>query len=179
MPFDKKYSDGHSKRYAQTLLLLEKYVDKSNSLILDLGEENPMTVHMKSKGYRVENTPAGLDLDNNYSFLKEKKVDVVTAFEIFEHLVNPFEILKTFQSEMLIASVPLDLWFAKAYRNENNEWDRHFHEFEDWQFDWLLEKTGWEIIHREKWKVYDAKVGIRPLLRRLNPRIYAVVAKRK
>jgi hypothetical protein len=24
-------------------------------------------------------------------------------------------------------------------------WDRHYHEFEDWQLDWLL-KTGWKIM---------------------------------
>jgi hypothetical protein len=30
-------------------------------------------------------------------------------------------------------------------------WDRHYHEFEDWQLDWLLEKTGWKIIDSQKW----------------------------
>ena len=39
--------------------------------------------------------------------------------------------------------VPLNLWFASAYRNKTDLWDRHYHEFEDWQFDWLLEKAGW------------------------------------
>jgi ribosomal protein S6 len=29
-------------------------------------------------------------------------------------------------------------------------WDRHYHEFEDWQLDWL-EKTGWKIIDSQKW----------------------------
>jgi hypothetical protein len=29
-------------------------------------------------------------------------------------------------------------------------WDRHYHEFEDWQLDWLLE-TGWKIIDSQKW----------------------------
>ena len=43
------------------------------------------------------------------------------------------------------ASVPLRLWFANAYRNKSDQRDQHFHEFEDWQFDWLLEKAGWKI----------------------------------
>jgi hypothetical protein len=28
--------------------------------------------------------------------------------------------------------------------------DRHYHEFEDWQLDWLLGKTGWKIIFEKK-----------------------------
>ena len=39
-------------------------------------------------------------------------------------------------------------------------WDRHYHEFEDWQLDWLLEKAGYKIIDRVKFTsrknlVYD------------------------
>ena len=29
-------------------------------------------------------------------------------------------------------------------------WDRQYHEFEDWQLDWLLEKAGFEIVDRVK-----------------------------
>ena len=57
--------------------------------------------------------------------------------------------------------------------------DRHFHEFEDWQFDWLLEKAGWTIIDSQKW-ISKVKInGIRPLLRNYTPRYYAVYAERK
>jgi hypothetical protein len=38
-----------------------------------------------------------------------------------------------------------------AYRSKTDMWDRHYHEFEDWQLDWLLEKTGWKIIDSQKW----------------------------
>jgi hypothetical protein len=41
---------------------------------------------------------------------------------------------------------------------------RHYHEFEDWQLDWLLEKTGWKIIDSQKWTNPVNKFGIRPLL---------------
>jgi hypothetical protein len=37
-----------------------------------------------------------------------------------------------------------------AYRSKTDMWDRHYHEFEDWQLDWLLE-TGWKIIDSQKW----------------------------
>ena len=58
-------------------------------------------------------------------------------------------------------------------------WDRHFHEFEDWQFDWLLEKAGWKIKDSMKWKAVTKQIGIRPLLRRITPRYYMVYAERK
>jgi len=55
---------------------------------------------------------------------------------------------------------------------------RTYHEFEDWQFDWLLEHSGWKIVRTEKWTSYGAYNGIRPLLRRFTPRYYAVEAAR-
>jgi hypothetical protein len=45
-------------------------------------------------------------------------------------------------------------------------WDRHYHEFEDWQLDWLLEKTGWKIIDSQKWiplKIWYPPIIILPI----------------
>ncbi|MCW8980959.1 MAG: methyltransferase, partial [Altibacter sp.] len=52
-------------------------------------------------------------------------------------------------------------------------------EFEDWQFDWLLEKAGWTIKKREKFTNPVKKIGIRPILRRFTPRYYLVYAERR
>ena len=106
-------------------------------------------------------------------------IQLVTAFEIFEHLVAPFNALREIKADKLIASVPLKLWFSNAYRNPNDKRDRHYHEFEDWQFDWLLEKSGWEIISKKKWSNPAKKIGLRPILRLFTPRYYIVYAKRK
>jgi hypothetical protein len=106
------------------------------------------------------------------------EVDAAVALEILEHLVNPLGVLRSLKSKRLFATVPLNLWFAKAYRNKTNKWDQHFHEFEDWQFDWLLEKSGWEKVRSEKWTFPVLKPGIRPLLRSITPRYYAVEARR-
>jgi hypothetical protein len=32
-----------------------------------------------------------------------------------------------------------------AYRSKTDMWDRHYHEFEDWQLDWLLEKPDGKL----------------------------------
>jgi hypothetical protein len=164
------------KRYKLTLDFLKNHIDTSES-ILDLGVENPFTAVMKANGYTITNTK-GEDLDLDTSAITSSSATVVTAFEIFEHLLSPFTVLKDVKSNKLIASIPLKLWFAPAYRSKTDKWDRHYHEFEDWQFDWLLEKAGWKIIARKKWTNPVKKIGIRPILRWFTPRYYIVYAER-
>ena len=165
------------KRYKLTIDFLKKHVSTSSN-ILDLGVENPFTKIMQDHGYNVKNTK-GEDIDIDISTIEKSTAEVVTAFEIFEHLLSPFTVLKNIKADKLVASVPLRLWFATAYRSKTDTWDRHFHEFEDWQFDWLLEKAGWEIKDRKKWTNPTKKIGLRPILRWFTPRYYIVYAERK
>lgn len=164
------------KRYKLTIDFLEKHISTSEN-ILDLGVVNPLTIRMQANGYLVENTK-GEDLDLDTSIISQSNADVVTAFEIFEHLLSPFTVLKSIKANKLVASVPLKLWFSTAYKSKTDSRDRHFHEFEDWQFDWLLEKAGWKIIDRKKWTNPTKKIGIRPILRWFVPRYYIVYAER-
>jgi hypothetical protein len=164
------------KRYKHTFRFLQNNIS-SESHILDLGVKNPFSEMLLENGFKVTNTQ-GEDLDIDTSAVTTDSYDVVTAFEIFEHLVSPFNVLKDIKATKLIASVPLKLWFASAYRSKEDERDRHYHEFEDWQFDWLLEKAGWVIKKREKFTNPVKKVGIRPILRRFTPRYYLVYAER-
>ncbi len=164
------------KRYKKTLQFLQKHVPTSKT-ILDLGVKNRFTSVLLKNGYQVTNTK-GEDLDEDFSTVLNSNADVVTAFEIFEHLVAPYNVLKAIPTNTLVASIPLRLWFSTAYRNKNNKWDCHYHEFEDWQFDWLLEKAGWKIIDREKWTNPTKKIGFRPVLRYITPRYYIVYAKK-
>jgi hypothetical protein len=165
-----------NKRFKHTLEFLQKHINTSQT-ILDLGVDNPFSKIMKAEGYSVKNT-TGEDLDINQSVFSEGKQDVVTAFEIFEHLLNPYTILSEIKSDKLLISIPLRLWFSSAYRSKTDMWDRHYHEFEDWQLDWLLEKTGWKIIDREKFTHPVKKIGFRPLLRFFTPRYYIVYAEK-
>ncbi|WP_026753841.1 methyltransferase [Sediminibacter sp. Hel_I_10] len=165
-----------NKRFKHTLSFLQKHVDNS-STILDLGVKNPMSEIMISQGYQVQNT-SGVDLDIDTHEIEKSTADVVTAFEIFEHLLSPFTVLTSIKADKLVASIPLRLWFSSAYKSKTDPWDRHYHEFEDWQFDWLLEKTGWRIIATEKWTNPTNKLGIRPLLRQFTNRYYIVYAER-
>lgn len=164
-----------TKRFNLTLAFLKKHIQK-NELILDLGVENPFSKIMKQEGYQVTNT-SGEDLDENQSLLKNK-YDVVTAFEIFEHLLNPYTVLKQINAKKILISVPLRLWFSAAYKSKTDPWDRHYHEFEDWQLDWLLDKTGWIIKDRLKFTHPVKKIGFRPFLRLFTPRYYLIYAEK-
>lgn len=165
-----------NKRFKHTLEFLNKHASIKES-ILDLGVQNPFSEIMTEEGYSVKNT-SGEDLDLNQTVFSTTKTDVVTAFEIFEHLLNPYTILNEIKSNKLFISIPMRLWFSPAYRSKTDMWDRHYHEFEDWQLDWLLEKTGWKIIDRQKWTNPVNKFGFRPLLRYFTNRYYIVYAER-
>ncbi|AXT52832.1 methyltransferase [Aquimarina sp. BL5] len=165
------------KRYKETLEFLREHVS-APATILDLGVHNPFVEFMEKEGYSVGNT-SGEDLDVETEAVKTSEAEVVTAFEIFEHLIAPFNVLRDIKANKIVASIPLKLWFSPAYRSKTDPWDRHYHEFEDWQFDWLLEKAGWEIKARKKWTHPIKKIGFRPLLRYFTPRYYIIYAERK
>ncbi|ARN71555.1 methyltransferase [Nonlabens tegetincola] len=165
------------KRFQITLEFLEKHLEK-NSSILDLGVENPFSKIMSDAGYKVVNT-SGEDLDDELTAISSFTGDAVTAFEIFEHLVAPYNALKEIKTKKLFISVPMKLWFASAYRNKNDVRDQHYHEFESWQLDYVLEKAGWEVIDSIKFTNPVKKFGIRPFLRRFTPRYYLVYCEKR
>jgi len=156
---------------------LKEVVPDTQSKILDLGVRNPFVSFMEREGYEVHNT-TGEDLDLDTSAVEKQDYDVVTAFEIFEHLLAPFQVVNKIQGNKIVASVPLKLWFSSAYRSKTDPWDRHYHEFEDWQFDWIFEKAGWKIKRRFKFSHPVKKIGFRPLLRLFTPRYYLIYAER-
>ena len=165
-----------SKRFNITLDFLKKHIN-TNQTIFDLGVPNPFSKIMVDNGYSVINTK-GEDIDNNQSALQNENYDVFTAFEIFEHLLNPYTVLQNVKADKILISIPLRLWFSSAYRSKTDMWDRHYHEFEDWQLDWLLEKAGFKIVARVKFTHPVKKIGFRPLLRWFTPRYYLVYAER-
>lgn len=163
-----------SKRFNITLDFLKKHIS-TDETILDLGVPNPFSTIMNDNGYAVKNTK-GEDLDKDQSTLQKEDYAVVTAFEIFEHLLNPYTILENVKCEKILISIPMRLWFSSAYRSKTDKWDRHYHEFEDWQLDWLLEKTGFKIVDSIKFTHPVKKIGFRPLLRYFTNRYYLVYA---
>lgn len=166
-----------NKRFNLTLDFLKRHIATSEK-IFDLGVANPFSKIMMDHGYQVSNT-TGEDLDNDQTALKTQDYDVFTAFEIFEHLLNPYTVLQNVKCDKVLISIPMRLWFQSAYRSKTDQWDRHYHEFEDWQLDWLLEKSGFKIIDSIKFTHPTKKLGFRPILRYFVPRYYLVYAERE
>lgn len=162
-------------RYKKTLdFMLE--TTSGNESIVDIGSANPFSEIMTNVGYKVSNTD--FDLDREPQKMSTYEGDIVTSFEVFEHLLNPLSVLEQIKADRLFTSIPMRLWFSSAYRNPKDKWDNHFHEFEDWQFDWLLEHAGWKIVRTQKWTSPVNSIGFRPLLRKFTPRYYIVEARR-
>ena len=86
------------KRYQITVDFIKKHIGK-NEFILDLGVENPLSNILRDNGFKVDNT-GGEDLDIDRTSIQQSKASVVTAFQIFEHLLNPFQVLKEIKSEI-------------------------------------------------------------------------------
>lgn len=179
--FRTTYSDKNKllmERYDRTIEFLKKNSPPPGK-ILDLGIENFLGNLMQENGYQVNNTAINQNLDDDYEIVTSEDFDIVTSFEVFEHLLAPYNLLKNIKAPTLIASVPLNLWFMNPHWNKDDVWDRHYHEFNTDQFDMLLDRTGWKIIDSEKWFAYGKNIGIRPILRRFYPRYYIVYCQRK
>ena len=93
-----------------------KEILPEGGIIYDLGTRNPFSEIMEKEGYKVINSE-GQDFDFEYDIEIPKDVDLVTGFEILEHLVSPFPLLKNLNCKRLFVTVPLSLWFSKAYKN--------------------------------------------------------------
>lgn len=172
------YDSFHNVRFLKTISFLNQF-DLKNDRILNLGPNNPFSKLLRNKGFKIDDTKEGLDLDLDYEIVKNTEYDTVFAFEILEHLVSPFPLLKSIEASKLVITVPLSLWFSKAYWNENDPYDRHYHEFEPRQLEMLLNKAGWEIKSQEFHTSTINKIGIRPFLRKITPRYYFVYCEKK
>jgi len=148
------------KRYQKTLSILKQYAPQG-STILDIGVENPFSTIMKEEGYTVLNT-TGQDLDFEANTLQNFQADFTTALEILEHLVNPLAVLQNIPTDKILITVPLRLWFAKAYRNTADPRDCHYHEFEDFGGSFLrnLDTKGFKESVRHASSIYTS-IGYR------------------
>lgn len=171
------YNKNHKGRFLKTVAFME-HLDLKEKKILNLGPDNPLSQLLGQKGYDITNTEIGQDLDLDFEVVKNAEYEVVIGFEILEHLVSPFPLLNAIAGKQLVISVPLSLWFASAYWNDKDPYDRHYHEFEPKQMKMLLNKAGWEIKKEEKHTSPVYKLGIRPILRYFTPRHYFVYAER-
>lgn len=131
---------------------------------LDIGDRTPLTKKLEAKfSCKFESTKGDLD-----EVVLKGKYQVITCFEVVEHLFNPLHLLlqcKNVLSEegILYLSMPT---YKPAFL-----WSQdHFHEMTEGSFSSLLERSGFEIKRKEVFKVHPWSfyfTGFRPLLRGL------------
>ena len=129
---------------------------------LDIGDRSGLTEMMESK-YQVkfDNTKGDLDC-----ITLKGKYDLVTSFEVLEHLFNPLFHLSQIKGALsengkLILSTPLSkprfLWSKE-----------HFHEMSTESIEALFHVAGFKIVRKKYFKVHPLIFyikGMRPLLR--------------
>lgn len=172
-----QYFKMHKRRFLKTIEFMGA-LDLKGKKILNLGPDNPLSQMLVKEGYDIENTAIGQDLDLDFEVVKNPKYEAVIAFEILEHLVSPFPLLKAIAGKQLVISVPLALWFSTAYWDNKDPYNCHYHEFEPRQMKMLLKKAGWNVLKEEKQTSPTRKIGFRPLLRWITPRHYYVYSER-
>ena len=147
-------------RWEQTLIFLRK--DKKCKIGLDIGDKSPMTEQLEQYfNCKFNNTNIDLDFDDLCG-----KYEIVTAFEIIEHLFNPLHFLiqvKNILNEngTLYLSTPK----GKPYFLWSED---HYHEMREDRLRALIDRAGFSIIRKKEIRIHPLKfyfTGFRPLLR--------------
>lgn len=168
------------KRYKRTLWLVDRFAFPY-IWIYDMGLKNELGDLIGGNYFVMNNflfpyNYLDFDEDQRQISALSGNSDMTTSFEVFEHLLNPYTVLKAIRSERLLCTVPLKVWFSRAYWGKD-DFDQHYHEFEVRQFLKLLDKTGWEVKEYGKWRI--GGFGIRPFLRYFFPSYLWVYAERR
>ena len=157
----------HQFRWNKTIdFLNNKSANFKNGL--DIGERTTLTANMEDYfSINFSNTNIDLDtekLHGNY--------DIITSFEVIEHLYNPLfnllEIHKVLNKNgVLYLSTPL---YKPAFLWSPN----HFHEMQRQSLLNLFKRSGFKIAREDKFKIHPFKFyfkGFRPILRLIYERV--------
>lgn len=129
---------------------------------LDLGDRTPFTDELAQYfSCPFENTEIDLDIGR-----LKGEYDIITAFEIIEHLYNPLHCLLEVRRCLKPGG---RLYLSTPLGKPNFLWSPyHFHEMSISSLRSLFARAGFKIIRSEKFRVHSNwfyLTGLRPLLR--------------
>lgn len=142
------------RRYHYTL----EFITELGGDVLDCGERSLLTRLIEERfNVVVQNTSGDLDM-----IPMAGRYDFILAFEIIEHLMNPL----WFLWQVKRALKPDGTLYLSTPINKPTFFWRpdHFHEFDEYRLDRLIERAGFEIMRRERKRFYRIN-GLRPLIR--------------
>ena len=147
-------------RWKKTLAFMNKDIDVTTAL--DIGDRSPFTEQMESF-YNCDFDNTNVDLDTGHL---TGKYDLVTAFEIIEHLFNPLHFLTEIKGVLNEGGI---LYLSTPRGKPYFLWSKdHFHEMGYSRLKSLLDYAGFRIIHMEAIRIQPSSfflTGIRPILR--------------
>jgi|TARA_B100000315_G_scaffold197998_1_gene189421 SAM-dependent methyltransferase len=129
---------------------------------IDIGDRTGLTDLMEKKfGINFDNTLVDLDVGELTG-----EYDLVTSFEVLEHLFNPLFNLKQIHK---ILNPEGSLFLSTPLAKPRLLWaEKHFHEMSKKSINVLFEKAGFKIIHQRDFRVHPFLFytkGFRPLMR--------------
>ena len=151
----------HKFRWENTLKFLNKPHNRLKNG-LDIGDKSPLTEAMEDYfSIQFSNTNVDLDIEP-----LNGKYDIITSFEVIEHLYNPLfnllEIHKVLnENGIFYLSTPL---FKPSFLWSPN----HFHEMQKASIINLFNRAGFRIEREDKFKIHPISFylkGFRPLMR--------------
>lgn len=155
----------HRIRWKKTLGFLSRS-SRSSALLshgLDLGDRTPFTASLEQLfGCSFENTVVDLDLESLAG-----SFEVVTAFEVLEHLFNPLhallEVKQLLSGEDARLFVSMPLWKPQCLASPD-----HFHEMTRDSALSLFRRAGFVVIRSAEFRIRQPLfylTGVKPLLR--------------
>lgn len=171
-PYRKKINSEYSKldtntiRWSKTLDFIGK-CDKAKSG-LDIGDRSSFTVELENVfGCAFMNT--NIDLDTGKI---KGEYDVITAFEIIEHLYNPLWCLEQIRQGLLENG---RLYLSTPVGKPYFLWSpSHFHEMHRKRLHSLFKRAQFHIIRQDTFKIHPTYfyfTGFRPFLRGIFERV--------
>lgn len=161
-------------RWDKTLLFLRPAVGRTHRG-LDIGDRSTITPELeKYFGFKFDNT--SIDLD--YAWIPNK-YNVITCFEVLEHLFNPLNCLTEINHALLPGA---SLYISTPKHKPYFLWGDHFHEMHEKQILALFNRAGFEIIRRETIFTVPLRsllTGIRPWIRLFYDRVWLFELRRR
>lgn len=158
-------------RWDKTIEQLRKRMRKGkDKLVLDVGQRGEFTEVLEDEfNLKIWNT-GDVDLDADLLYSDTGNFyDCIFIFEVLEHLFNPLYLLIVLKN-LLKGGGSI---FVTVPRHPKIFWSKyHFHEFDNYRFNALIKRAGFEIVYHTSWRIKQLRFGIRPVLRYILGRIH-------